>query len=205
MIRWYVIGGLAVTVFFAFNGMKTKEISQSPLSRELSERPSLYLENAVMNEFDSLGRNEYTISSVEIRQNAATGQSTLIRPFLTFHAPGNAPWYMHSELGVFGLQKMNQTTATKGVISSKQSIHLSGRVRLSRSAGDPAFIRFQSNSMTIFPGLKRVQSNDPVIIETSSSNVRAASFECDLEQSHMQLRSSIDQRVHVVIHPKTRI
>ena len=205
MIRWYVIGGLVATGFFAFNGIKAKDMLQSPLTRELSERPNLYLENAIMNEFSSLGLNEYTISSVEIRQDAATGQSTLIRPFLTFHEPGNNPWYMHSELGVFGLQKMNQTTATKGVISSKQSIHLSGQVRLSRSGDDSAFIRLRSNSMTIFPELKRVQSNDPVIIETSSSNVRAASFECDLEQSHMQLRSSIDQRVHVVIHPKTRI
>ena len=87
MIRWYVIGGLVATGFFAFNGIKAKDMLQSPLTRELSERPNLYLENAIMNEFSSLGLNEYTISSVEIRQDAATGQSTLIRPFLTFHEP----------------------------------------------------------------------------------------------------------------------
>ena len=205
MIRWYVIGGLVATGFFAFNGIKAEDMLQSPLTRELSERPNLYLENAIMNEFSSLGLKEYTISSLEMLQDAATGQSTLIRPSLTFDEPGNHPWYMYSELGVFRPQKMNQSTATKGVISSTQSIHLSGQVRLSRSGDDSAFIRLRSNSMTIFPELKHVQSNDPVIIETSTSDVRAASFECDLEQSHMQLRSSIDQRVHVVIHPKTRI
>ena len=65
MIRWYVIGGLVATVFFVFNGIKTQEILQSTLTRELSERPNLYLENAIMNEFSSLGLNENTISAVE--------------------------------------------------------------------------------------------------------------------------------------------
>ena len=205
MIRWYAIGGLVVTAFIAFNGMDSEKIFQNPLSRELPERPYLYVQNARMNEFNSFGLNQYTISSVGIRQDTATGQSTLIRPSLTFHEPGKNPWYVNSERGIFDLEHIDQSTARAGVVSSKGSIHLDGKVRLSRSGDARTFIRLQSSSMTIFPELKRVQSSDPVIIATSSSDVRAASFECDLEQNHLQLRSSIDQRVHVVIHPKTHM
>jgi lipopolysaccharide export system protein LptC len=124
---------------------------------------------------------------------------------LTFHQPGESPWYIYSELGEIKRYSSAQNAPPGDAIGPGTSIHFTGQVRLSRGRDNQTLMELQGESLTIFPELKRVESNEPVIIETSSSNARAASFEFDLEQNFLQLRSSTDQRVHFIILPKTRI
>jgi len=205
MIRWYLIAGLVVATFFAFWGLESEETLHRTLPPELSDRPSLYLENARISQFGSHGLNRYTISSKAISQHTATGHSTLVQPSLTFHQPGESPWYINSELGEIKRHLSAQNAPPGDAIGPGTSIHFTGQVRLSRGRNNQTLMELQGESLTIFPELKRVESNEPVIIETSSSNVRAASFECDLEQNFLHLRSSTDQRVHFVILPKNRI
>ena len=205
MMRWGLIAGLIVVVFSALPALETEDISQIALPPELSDRPNLYLENARMSQFDSLGLNQYTLSSDAISQHAATGQSTLLQPSLTFHQPGESSYHIHSQLAVIESNLGTENMAPDSRIGPEQSIHFTDQVQLSRDSHNQDLIKVRAGSLWMFPQLKRVESNGPVIIETSSVNARAASFEYDLEQNYLQLRSSNEQRVHVVILPKTRI
>ena len=205
MTRWYLIAGLVVATFLAFWGLEYEELLQPNLPPELSDRPNLYLENARISQFGSHGLHQYTISSKAISQHAATGHSTLVEPSLTFLQPGESAWYIYSKLGEIKRHLSSQNAPPSDAMGPRTSIHFTGQVRLSRGRNNQTLMELHGESLTIFPELKRVESNEPVIIKTSSSNVRAASFECDLEQNFLQLRSSTDQRVHFVILPKTRI
>ena len=205
MIRWYLIAGLVVATFFAFWVLESEEMLHRTLPSELSDRPNLYLENARISQFGSHGLNQYTISSKAIGQHGATGRSTLVQPSLTFYQPGESPWYIYSDLGEIERYSSAQNAPAGDAAGPGTLIHLTGQVRLSRGLDNQTLMELHGESLTIFPELKRVESKEPVIIETPSSNARAASFECDLEQNFLQLRSSTDQRVHFVILPKTRI
>lgn len=205
MMRWYLAAGFMVAIFVVLWGLEIQEVRQRVLPRELSELPNLYLENANVSEFNSAGLSQYTLSSDAISQHTATGRSTLVRPSLTFHQPGESPWHIDADLGVIEGNVSDVGSLPDDKVGSTPSIRFTGQVRLSRRDNDQEFIEFRSESLRIFPELKRVESNEPVMIETSSSNARAAGFECDLEQNYLQLRSSTKQRVHVVIHPQTRI
>ncbi|MEE3279963.1 MAG: LPS export ABC transporter periplasmic protein LptC [Pseudomonadota bacterium] len=205
MMRWHLVAGLMIAIFFAFWSPETDEISQSDLPPELSDRPNLYLENAKVSQFDSVGFIQYKLSSKAISQHVGTGRSTLLQPSLTFRQPGDFTWHIYSQLGVIESNLSAQNIAPNGTIHSEQSIHFTDHVRLSRDGNSQASIELHARSLWMFPQLNRVESNGPVIIKTPSISARAASFECDLEQNYLQLGSSNEQRVHLVILPKTQI
>ena len=85
--------------------------------------------------------------------------------------------------------------------ADEERVELRGNVTLAQDRADGSFTRVRTESLVVYPGQQRARSDQAVMIETDTVNVRAGGFEADLASGRMEFSSSTDQRVSFVVQP----
>ena len=187
--------GLAIAGFAAIAIYRNPADDNRPaLPQELADEPEAYLEDGVITQFRDDGSLHYRLGADRVTHFERDGRATLSKPTLELHVHDRQPWRLASTSG-------EVHTVTEEPSADEERVELRGNVTLAQDRADGAFTRVRTESLVVYPGQQRARSDQSVMIETDTVNVRAGGFEADLATGRMEFSSSTDQRVSFVVQP----
>ncbi len=211
--------GLTVALTWRF---QLESPGDGPAARA-STGPDLYMEGAVIDQFDDAGALRYRLTASAIAHypaadraadqaadgaadsaadqagEAARGSGGVTRlrsPVLALLQPGAPAWEARARFG-----EVRSTAGTAGKPRSDVVV-LSEQVELAQRRGK-GNVRLRTERLTIQPLTRTAQTDLPVIIDTDTGRTVAASMRGELETGRIALTSGSRQRVTTVVQSRS--
>jgi lipopolysaccharide export system protein LptC len=168
----------------------TKEPSTEVL---FSEVPDLYMEDAIITQYQGDGTLKYELASTQIRHFEDRNLTRMITPDFQMHQTDNPPWTARADEGEIRYQ-----TTPEDI--EEEVVYLRDNVFLEQVRGE-RFINLRSDDLYIYPDRRYAQTDQAVTIDTNAGRTKAVGLAADLEGSVLKLASNETQRVHTIVLP----
>ena len=193
MNRWswllVVFGCLAL--LFSLSDWRHIDVAPSEQPAAAGE-PDLYMEKATITQFTEDGTVSYKLLSSEVRHYEDDRITRLVAPTMTLFRAPQPPWFARSNEGF-----VRDTDAADGktaeVIFLRDDVHLEQR--------EPTRIEIMTPTLYVYPDRQFAETDQPVIIDTTSGRTTAVGMSGDLNTSLLNLSSSASERVHTIVLP----
>jgi lipopolysaccharide export system protein LptC len=164
------------------------------LPEELADEPDLYMENAIITQYQPTGEMKYQLASYQIRHFERDNLTRLAAPTLTLHNTTQPPWQVESDHGYIR-RRANPDGAPEEVVYLRKDVALEQRY------ADGRRLRLESPSLYIFPDREYAETAQNVMIDTDVGRTTAVGLRGDLQRGLLKLSSSAQQRVHTIVLP----
>ena len=185
--------------------------------------PDLYMQNAVISQYDVAGNLSYRLKATAIAHFAGRRVTELTAPALTLMRGDGPPWIAsaaHGEVtytqpdnaavgssllgsSLLGSAAPTPTRVANGGVDATavagEAIHLSNGVVLSRSDAEH-FVRLTTSQLTLMTATRAAATNTPVLIVTDTGRTIASGMAGELETGRLQLFSDPRQRVNTIVN-----
>lgn len=158
--------------------------------------PDLYMEGAVIDQFDDAGALRYRLTAASIAHYPDEGITRVTAPVLALLQPGAAPWEARARFG-----EVRSPPAGSDGRPQSETVLLRQQVQLEQKRGDGT-VRLRTERLTIQPLARTAQTDLPVIIDTETGRTVAAGMRGELETGRIALTSGSRQRVTTVVHSR---
>ena len=168
----------------------TKEPSTEVL---FSEVPDLYMEDAIITQYQGDGTLKYELASTRVRHFEDRNLTRMATPDLQMHQTDNPPWTARADEGEIRYQTTSEDI-------EEEVVYLRDNVFLEQARGE-RFISLRSDDLYIYPDRRYAQTDQAVTIDTNAGRTKAVGLAADLERSVLKLASNETQRVHTIVLP----
>jgi lipopolysaccharide export system protein LptC len=193
MNRWswllVIFGCLALLV--SLGDWKHIDVSTSEQPVAAGE-PDLYMEKATITQYGDDGSVRYRLLSTEVRHYEDERLTRLVAPTMTLFRAPQPPWFARSDQG-FVRDTDPADEKTGEVIFLRDDVHLEQK--------EPNPIEITCPTLYVYPDRQFAETDQPVIIETTSGRTSAVGMSGDLNTSLLRLSSSASERVHTIVLP----
>ena len=194
MSTWNWLLLLTGCVAIVFLLRDTDEAStDAPSEIFFSEEPDLFMEDAIVTQYQNDGSLKYELVSNRIRHFEDRNLTRLDSPDLQMYQTDNPPWSARADEGEIKYQP------ARGNIK-EEVIYLHQNVYLEQARGE-RFISLTSEDLTIYPERQYAETDQAVMIDTNAGRTKAVGLAADLERSVLELSSNETQRVHSIVLP----
>ena len=164
------------------------------LPDELADEPDLYMEDALITQFQPNGSMKYQLHSTQIRHFERDNLTRLAAPVLTLHNPDRPPWKIDAAQGYIR-RRADEHGAPEEVVFLRRDVGLEQRFE------DGRRLRIESPSLYIYPDRQFAETEQAVMIDTEVGRTTAVGLRGDLQRGLLKLFSSTQQRVHTIVLP----
>ena len=154
--------------------------------------PDLYMDKATVTQFGDDGSVRYRLVSTEIRHYEDERLTRLVSPTMTLFRAPQPPWFARSKQG-FVRDTRDADGNTEEVIFLRDDVHLVQQ--------EPNRIEITCAALRVYPSRQFAETDQPVIIDTSSGRTFAVGMSGNLNTSLLKLSSSASERVHTIVMP----
>jgi lipopolysaccharide export system protein LptC len=154
--------------------------------------PDLYMEKATITQYGEDGSVSYRLLSNEVRHYDEQGLTELASPTMTLFRAPQPPWFARSNQG-FVHDTDTAETHTAEEILLRDDVHLEQR--------EPNRIEITTTALRVYPDRQFAETDQPVMIDTTSGRTYAVGMSGDLNTSLLKLSSSASERVHTIVLP----
>ena len=190
--NWLLLLSGCIAIFFLLRDTDEAAIDASP-SEMLSEEPNLYLEDAVISQYQEDGTLSYELASSRIRYFEDRNLTRLETPDLQMYQTDKPPWSARADQG-----EIKQQATPEDI--QEEVIYLHQNVYLEQTRGE-RFISLTSEDLYIYPDRQYAETDQAVMIDTNTGRTKAVGLAADLERSVLELSSNETQRVHSIVLP----
>lgn len=160
------------------------------LPTELANEPDLYMEDAVIDEFDASGALRYRLDAKRVSHFPDRGLAIIDAPRFELTRTGQAPWRARADAG-----RVHYEAADR----SGQTITLTEAVVLERDDGNGKFVRLETSELEIELDGRRVRASQGVKISNEAGHTVADRLEGALDDGQLKLFSNGSRRVTTVV------
>ncbi|MCZ0942092.1 MAG: LPS export ABC transporter periplasmic protein LptC [Gammaproteobacteria bacterium] len=159
---------------------------------ELAGEPDIYMESAVINQFQDDGTLQYRLAAQQVRTFDANRHTLLIGPDFSLYSPTAPPWRVSARRGdLHGLRD-----GADGVLV------LSGEVVLHQTDPERGFTTVRTAELRVHPDPRYAETERDVMIETEAGRTFAQGLKADLERRILNLQADADGPVHTIVLPE---
>ena len=160
---------------------------------ELAGEPDLYMESAVISQFQDDGTLQYRLAAQQVRSFDAVGHTHLVGPDFSLYSPPAPPWRVSAREGdLYGLRA--------GADGQEGVLVLSGDVVLHQTDPERGFTTVRTEELTVHPEPRYAETNRDVMIETEAGRTFAQGLKADLERRILNFQADADGPVHTTYH-----
>ncbi|MXY05912.1 MAG: LPS export ABC transporter periplasmic protein LptC [Gammaproteobacteria bacterium] len=162
---------------------------------ELEGEPDLYMESAVINQFQDDGTLQYRLAAQQVRTFDADRHTLLIGPDFSLYSPTAPPWRVSARRGeLHGLRD--------GAEEREGVLVLSGEVVLHQTDPERGFTTVRTAELRVHPEPRYAETQRDVMIETEAGRTFAQGLKADLERRILNLQADADGPVHTIVLPE---
>lgn len=191
--NWLLLLFGCVAIVFLLRDTDPAEIEVPPSEVLSSGEPDLYMEDAVVTQYQGDGSLKYELASTRIRHFKDRNLTQLDDPDLQMHQTDNPPWTARADEGEIRYQATEEDV-------QEEVFYLHQNVFLEQARGE-RFISLRSDDLTIYPDRRYAETDQAVMIDTNAGRTKAVGLAADLERSVLKLSSNETQRVHSIVLP----
>lgn len=162
---------------------------------ELEGEPDIYIESAVINQFQADGTMQYRLAAQKVLTFEDNRHTRLEGPDFSLYSPASPPWRInarHGDLHSFG----DGTDGRDGVLV------LHGDVVLHQTDPGRGFTTVRTAELTVRPASRYAETERNVMIETEAGRTFAQGLKADLESRILKLQADTDGPVHTIVLPE---
>ncbi|MDH3641826.1 MAG: LPS export ABC transporter periplasmic protein LptC [Gammaproteobacteria bacterium] len=191
---WVAAGALlGAAGLWLWDPLATPPVVQA-LPDELAGEPDLYMEDALITQYQPNGSMKYQLQSTRIRHFERDNLTRLAAPVLTLHNPNQPPWKIDSHQGYIR-RRANENGTPEEVVFLRRDVGVEQRYE------DGRRLRIESPSLYIYPDRQFAETQQAVMIDTEVGRTTAVGLRGDLQRGLLKLFSSTQQRVHTIVLP----
>ena len=165
------------------------------LPPELEGEPDIYMESAVISQFQDDGTLQYRLAAQQVRAFDADRLTHLVGPDFSLYSPTAPPWRVSARRGdLHGLR--DSADGQVGVLV------LSGDVVLRQTDPEGGFTTVRTAELTVHPEPRYAETERDVMIETEAGRTFAQGLKADLERRILNLQADADGPVHTIVLPE---
>ena len=155
--------------------------------------PDLYMLNALITQFTKTGSRQHKIRAERLTHFPLTDITTLKMPTMTMYSDqkDSKPWDIRADHGRL-LPKVQVR---------EEIIELWQQVLARQIDNDGNFINIQTDSLTVYPEMDYLETDQTVRIDDNSGRTIAGGMKAYLQQGRFVFFSSDDQRVTTILLP----
>ena len=188
-----------------------------------ASEPDLFMENAVISQFDAIGNLRYRMRAQRISHFADRRVTRLLAPAMQLQRSAGPPWTARAAQGEIdytdpGGSLFDATIAAPATTpnpagatasatasetaseSASETVRLTRDVVLSRNDG-AHFVVLTTERLTLLPSLRTAYTDATVLIVTDTGRTIAHGMAGELETGRLQLYSAPRQRVTTIVNP----
>lgn len=198
-LQWLILA-VVVGVAIALTWRWQLEAPVAGASAQQREQPDLYMEGAVLSQFDDNGALRYQLTANRIAHYPERGLTSVQQPSLSLVRAGAPTWTARAQRGELTTPPAGAAgeAAAKGATS--ETVALQKSVELLQRNGT-RFVRMRTEQLTVQPMARTAQTDVAVMIDTEMAQTRAAGMRADLDTGHIRLTSRSGLRVTTVVQP----
>jgi len=193
MSRWGLLIALAgcLILFISLRQWHAPDAPAAPLQE--IDAPDVIMSNAGITQYDDDGAVLYQLWSDEIRHFDASERTDLRSPTLELNRAPQPSWSATAGAG-----EVSQLIRSDGV--TEELVELADAVRLTQN-DRVHHLELTTASLLVYPQRRFAESDQPVIITSSSGRTTAAGITGDLQSGLLTLSSNSSQRIHSIVLP----
>lgn len=151
-------------------------------------RVDFYADNVALTDFDAQGKPNLRLFAAQVTHYDATDDADLLRPRVVSLQPDRP--------------RLRLVSDTAHTVNDFQTVDMRGHVVATRagSARRPP-LRMQTEDLLVIPDEDRMQTNDPVTIDSGSSQMHAVGMDYDDITDRMALHSEVTGRFPPKVSP----
>ena len=159
---------------------------------ELAGEPDIYMESAVINQFQDDGTLQYRLAAQQVRTFDADQHTHLVSPDFSLYSASAPPWRVSAQRGdLHGLRD-----GADGVLV------LSGEVVLHQTDPERGFTTVRTAELRVHPEPRYAETEQDVMIETEAGRTFAQGLKADLKRRVLNLQADADGPVHTIVLPE---
>lgn len=173
------------------------------LPPELRDEPDLYIDNAVIHQFNDDGSRKYLLRADRIShfenqhgmQSSNPDKNPLTRmqqPDLLLTPASAQPWQATANYGY-----VRQRPTSDGTL--EEVVFLRENVELQQQRKPPAFLTMTGTALYLYPDREFVESSESVTITTHTGRTKASSMRGNLATGVLELRGATKQVQTIVL------
>ncbi len=162
------------------------------------EQADVYMEGAVLSQFDDNGALRYRLTANRIAHYPERGLTRIQQPALALVHTGAPTWTARAQQGELMTPPAGPDDGAGGPTS--ETVALRQSVELLQRNGT-RFVRMRTEQLTVQPVARTAQTDVAVMIDTEMAQTRAAGMRADLDTGHIRLTSRSGLRVTTVVQP----
>ncbi len=162
---------------------------------ELAGEPDIYMESAVISQFQADGSLHYRLVAQQVRTFDADRHTVLVGPDFTLYSPTAPPWRVSAHRGDlhgFG----------DGGGQGDGVLLLSGEVVLHQTDPERGFTTVRTAELRVHPEPQYAETERDVMIESEAGRTFAQGLRADLERRILNLQADADGPVHTIVLPE---
>ncbi len=191
--NWLLVLFGCVAIIYLLRDTDEAASEAPPSEVRFSEQPNLFMEDAVVTQYQGDGTLKYELFSTRVRHFEDRNLTRLDTPNLQMHQTDNPPWSARADEGELTYEATEED-------AEEEVIYLQQNVFLEQTRGK-RFISLKSDDLTIYPDRRYAQTDQAVMIDTNAGRTKAVGLAADLERSVLDLSSNETQRVHTIVLP----
>jgi LPS export ABC transporter protein LptC len=164
------------------------------LPPELAGEPDLYMEDAVIDEFDRDGVLRYRLEARRVSHYPQQGMALVEAPRFEL-AHGDAPWHARAATARVDYVETGDGT-------SDETITLESGVVLERDTADGRFVRLEAEHLVLVADGRRARADHGVKIVTEAGQTVAERMEGELASGRLRLFSNGGGRVITTVEAR---
>ena len=162
---------------------------------ELAGEPDIYMDSAVISQFQDDGTLQYRLAAQQFRIFDAERHTHLVGPDFSLYSPTAPPWRVSAHRG--DLRDLgNGADERDGVLV------LSGEVVLHQTVPGRSYTTVRTAELTVRPEPRYAETDRDVMIETEANQTFAQGLKADLERRILNLQADADGPVHTIVLPE---
>ena len=161
---------------------------------ELAGEPDIYMESAVISQFQDDGSLQYRLAAQQVRTFDDDRRAHLVGPDFSLYSPTAPPWRVSAregDLHGFG----------EGADAQNGVLVLSGDVVLHQTDPAGGFTTVRTAELRVRPQPQYAETERDVMIETEAGRTFAQGLKADLERRILNLQADADGPVHTIVLP----
>lgn len=175
------------------------------LPPELQDEPDLYIDSAVIHQFNADGSRKYLLRAERVshfdnkpEQNSPADASIdrsltrMEQPDLLLTPPNAEPWQATANYGY-----VRQRNAPEGGL--EEVVFLRENVELEQKRTPPAFISVRGSALYLYPDREFVESSESVTIDTHTGRTTASNMRGNLATGVLQMSGTTTQVQTIVL------
>ena len=170
-------------------------VPPGPLPPELQGEPDIYMEGAVINQFQDDGTLQYRLTAQQVRSFDADRHTRLVGPDLRLYSATAPPWRVSARQG--DLHGWRDGADGPGGV-----LVLSGDVVLRQTDPEGGFTTVRTAELRVHPEPRYAETERDVMIETEAGRTFAQGLKADLERRILNLEADADGPVHTIVLPE---